>query len=178
MKSKDNSSKRRLNIIDYCVILVLVAVIALVAWKKFGGSGETAAPDEDTSVNFLAAATGGDPDGESTGTRTVRIQVLCSENPLASVQFLQASADKQIVYNGKALNAYITDIELLPSYISEGFASETRTDSLITIEAEAEFTSTGVFIDQQQIYVGAGFPVKTALVYLNGTVTNLEVLDD
>ena len=38
MKSKENHSRKKLNIVDYCVIVLLVAVLALVGWKKFGGN--------------------------------------------------------------------------------------------------------------------------------------------
>ena len=176
MKSKENHSRKKLNIVDYCVIVLLVAVLALVGWKKFESSPAESTASGPNPISDLIE----DPSAASAAevTRRIRFDVLCSDNPTESVQFLIDSQNKQLNYDGKIIDASITNVELIPHYISEGFASPVRTDSRITIEAEAVFSAQGIYVDTQRLSVGASFAIRTSLVYLNGTVLNMEVLDD
>lgn len=176
MKSKENHSRKRLNIVDYCVIVLLVAVLALVGWRKFGSKP---VESTDSAQNPIADLVGDPAAADSKEEiRKIRFSVLCSDNPIESVEFLIDSKNKQLSYDGKTIEANITDIEPLPHYISEGFASPYRTDSRITIEAEATFNVQGIYVGTQRLYVGAAFSIRTSLVYLSGTVLTMEVLDD
>ncbi|MBX3249773.1 MAG: hypothetical protein KF901_21530 [Myxococcales bacterium] len=47
------ADQRGLSTVEYIVILVLIAVIAIIAWKQFGESVEYHVRDSTTQVNHL-----------------------------------------------------------------------------------------------------------------------------
>ncbi len=156
--------KRRFNVIDVIVIVILVAALAFAGYKLLNrGSGEIG-------------------DADALSAPNIRFTVLCDDIDAALADnifdLLEAepmniggtTVESTRLYNSnKLVDAQIVGIERV-----EG--AEGTKDLILTVEANATATPGAFSVVTQEIRVGKDYIVKTIAVEITGQILSLELL--
>ncbi len=165
---------KKLNIIDYLVIIVLVAAIALIAYTFLKPEASENSAAEGLGLTAL-------PDANC------RFTVLCSDlNPELAQNLIEiyngesriadgvAISPKRIYNSERFLNGQITDIEIVDEVQSP---DGTKTVSLlVTVEATVDLSAPSRMLGYQLVCVGSSYNVKTIDLYVEGTIIDVETL--
>lgn len=137
----------KLNLIDLLVILLLLAAAFAAVWKLGGKKAASAIADTGRSVTY---------------------SVLIEDVPLPVAEFAQTQTGCPLVNNGKVLSATIQSA-------ANGDILEGHTDLVLTIDADAVFSSNVYVVGTQDVRVGYEYIVKTSELELTGIISALEV---
>lgn len=171
MNTETNPRKTKFNLVDVAVILILVLVIAAVAWKVVGAksNADEEAATLDKSVFDQAPH--------------VVYTVECP-NVLASVAEAAKDCEQlQLMTNGKAADGYVTGMTFTPKKEAVLAADGTQTTvedptvgtAVFTIEAMVDEKNGIYSAGGQELRVGKGYIVKTYDFEITGYISSLEI---
>lgn len=166
MKIVDEKGKLfgKLNIIDFLVIILLVAALALVGYKLLGNGGGGAGG---TQITYTVVVRGVDPATYD-----------------SVKQYVSAEGGDQLMANGELLNGYITDVQSAPHTSNAKVTSNENgqkveimldantVDLTFTIRANISNTTINE-VGTQEVRIGKTHIVKTVhFEFANGTITD------
>ena len=157
-------SKRKLNIIDVIVIVLLVAALAFAGYKLLNRGNEALS------------------DADALSAPNVRFTVLCNdldptmaENILASLASEPMSIGGSTVEMTRLYNSNkLVDAQVVAYAAVDG--ADGTTDLLLTVEANATATPGAFSVVTQEIRIGKDYIVKTVGVEITGQILSLEKL--
>lgn len=159
-----SEKKRRFNIIDVIVIVILVAALAFAGYKLLNrGSGELS-------------------DADALSAPNVRFTVLCNDlDPTLAQNILDSLAAEPMEIGGSTVEMTrlynsnkLVDAQVVAYEASEG--TEGTMDLLLTVEANATATPGAYSVVTQEIRIGKDYIVKTIAVEITGQILSLEKL--
>ena len=162
-------TKRKWNIVDVVIVLVVVALLAFGVWKLIGGRGGTS-NDNTTGITY-----------------TVKVYGLEQE----MFQSVQKSAGEELMASTAPVDGKIVKVEQVPSRVYTSLNSFGTTpvrgqvqtgendqlvDAVFTIEANADVDAKGeVFtVGPQEIRVGRSHIVKTEHLEVTGMIITVD----
>ncbi|MBQ3357040.1 MAG: DUF4330 family protein [Oscillospiraceae bacterium] len=161
---EQSGKKRKLNIIDVVVIVVLVAALAFAGYKLLGrDSGELA-------------------DADALSAPNIRFTVLCNDlDPTLAANILDSLAAEPLSIGGSTVERTrlynsnkLVDAQVVAFEAVDG--AEGTTDLLLTVEANATATPGAYSVVTQEIRIGKDYIVKTIGVEITGQILSLETL--
>ena len=154
---KDGKLFGKLNVIDLLVILIAVVVVVAVGLKLTGHTGRN---NEDKGVDVVYTVK----------TPGVEPEVAQSVQAFITAAQTQGQPGDQLMANGNMVNAYVTQVESVPSQshleLTWGENNEVKAaaadkvDLIFTIVGKAEDTITSK-VGSQEVRVGRPHIVKT-----------------
>lgn len=183
---EQKKTRKKLNIIDWIVILLLIAVVVFLVIRGVGLYRAAKVLEEPKEQNENARLM---PDDFEPN---FRFTVLCKEvdNELASQ--ITASEFRRLYSTYNLLDAYISEITQKPSVLLSvnNFGKElqtqssTRSDLILTVDAQIDLANPDTVIDgnfnplvsSQEVRLGKIYSIKTMAFELTGTVTGMEIL--
>lgn len=141
----------KLNLIDLLVVLLIVAVIFVAAWKLGGSRAAEAVTSEHYTVEYT---------------------VLFEDVPLDVCGFARGQIDAQLTNSGKLVDAHITAVTTAPG------ADEAHQTLYVTIAGDADFSGYVYKVGAQEVRVGYEYIVKTSELELTGIISAMEVTHD
>lgn len=161
---EQSQKKRKLNIIDIIVIVLLVGALVFAGYKLLNrDSGELAEADALTAPN-------------------IRFTVLCNDidatmaqNILDSLSAEPMSIGGTTVPMTRLYNSNkLVDAQIVAFEAAEG--AEGTSDLFLTVEANATATPGAYSVVTQEIRIGKDYIVKTVGVEITGQILSLEKL--
>lgn len=180
MSATENTKKpgKRFNIVDALVLLLVVLLIAGVAWKL---TGATRSANEAASVNEIVKNFDELPH--------VRFTVNCYSVPVETAEVLLRCEDTQL-YNGDLeLAGFVTDCTTKPTVHiytdADGNACtvENPDTCIVTFTAEGYFDREAAeedgnyMLGTQELRIGKGYIIKTRSFELSGSITGMEIVN-
>jgi len=162
---KQSEQKRKLNVIDVIVIVILVAALAFVGYKLLNrDSGELG-------------------DADALSAPNIRFTVLCDDIDEAMAQnILDSLAGAPMEIGGTTVDMHrlynsnkLVDAQIVGCEPRKGAAEGTK-DLLLTVEANATATPGAYSVVTQEIRIGKDYIVKTVAVEITGQILSLEKL--
>ena len=159
-----SEKKRKLNIIDIIVIVILLAALAFAGYKLLNrGSGELS-------------------DADALSAPNIRFTVLCDDVDATMAQnILDSLAGEPMEIGGTTVpmtrlynSNKLVDAQVVAYEAAEG--TEGTTDLLLTVEANATATPGAYSVVTQEIRIGKDYIVKTIAVEITGQILSLEKL--
>jgi len=159
-----SEKKRRFNIIDVIVIVILVAVLAFAAYKLLNRGGEALG------------------DADALSAPNIRFTVLCddvdatmAENIFNSLSEKPMSIGGTTVEMTRLYNSNkLVDAQIVSYELKD--AEDGPRDLLLTVEANATATPGAYSVVTQEIRIGKDYIVKTVAVEITGQILSLEKL--
>ena len=155
---------RKFNLVDFIVILLVLIIVAAVAWKAVT-AGRTAA--EERAKAEMAAAYESAPH--------LVYKVVCTDIPQEVAEACRQQMDlpmedRQLMSNGKSVEGYITDCRYEPA--------ESGCTLYFTIEVIPDEKDGIYSVGSQEVRVGKGHIVKTYNIETSGWVYEMEAPAD
>lgn len=156
--------KKKLNIVDWIVLVLVVVVVAALGWKLIGVKKTADAEAKAAAEQSFEAA------------EHLTYQVVVADVPEAVAQACLAQAelpmaDRQLMANGKPVEGYLMDM-----------TAEEAEDGTYTLIATVEASiveADGIYsVGTQEIRVGKTHILKTYKLELNGQIADVEVPGD
>lgn len=160
-----SQKKRKLNVIDFIVIGILVAALAFAAYMLLNRGGDK--NEAITNADALSAP-------------NLRYTVLCEDlDPVLAQNIIDTLSAKPMEVNGTTVemtrifnkNA-LADAQIVAYEAVEG--AEGKSNVLLTIEANAEETLGAYAVKLQEIRVGKSHVVKTVGIEIEGVILSME----
>lgn len=154
--------KKKLNMIDWIVIVLVVIVVAALGWKLIGVKKTADAEAKAAAEQSFEAA------------EHLTYQVVVTDVPedVAQACIAQADlpmADRQLMANGKPVEGYLMDIT--GKQEADGSYTLTATVEASIVEKDAGIYSVGT----QEVRVGKSHILKTYNLELDGHISFMEV---
>lgn len=161
---EQSGKRRKLNIIDILVIVILVAAVAFAAYK-FLNRGSEALSDAgaltEPNIRFTVLCDDVDP------TLAENILTSLSGKPMS---IGGTTVEMTRLYNSnKLVDAQVISYEIVPG-------AEGTSDVLLTVEANATATPGAYSVVTQEIRIGKAYIVKTIGIETEGVILSMETL--
>lgn len=185
MKEKQSEAKRfRFNIIDVLVIAVLIAIVVILVIK-------VSAAKSDVSADSIVAEepiSGPDQDFQP------NLEFVCVAESLQRevAEEIAAQTANRVYNSNKLLDAYVTDVQLEPCYVTAVSADGTAytvedaryVNVRFTVQTAASGSTASVsgnfnpILGAVEIRVGKGYTLKTMAYEIPTTITSMEALNN
>lgn len=188
MKDREKP-RRRLNIIDLIVIVLLLAATAFLIFRGISFYQATQVlevENKDTNENARAM-----PDGF---TPNVRVTMVCRQVDLKLAERIETAEFLRIYSNFSLQDAYISEIRLKPSEVAVVNAqgkttitrSKTTVDIYFTVDAQVDLANPDAVIEgnfnpmigSTEMRVGKSYVLKTMELEVTTQITDVEILYD
>lgn len=176
---RNEMPKKKFNVVDAAIIVIVVLLIAGVAWKLFSASQ---AATEEANQNEQIEAYEELPH--------ILYTVECLSVPTGAVENIE-NTDKLQLFNGEQLlAAYITDCtsepltDLVTNADGTSYTVENQRLSKMTFTVEAvydqeTFDKNNIYkVGTQELRLGKSYILKTETIELTGYVTSMEAVNE
>lgn len=163
---KQSGKSKKLNVVDYIIIAVLVAAVALVCVRLISKHNDTTPEVEEPSepnMRFTVMVPEVDPD------LAANIEASLDSDPMEVEDEEEPIDMTQIFNSNKYFAAHIVSHETKPD-------KDDTVALYFTIEAATEATNGVHLVGTQEVRIGKGYIVKTLGIEITGLVTSLENL--
>ena len=159
-----SEKKRKFNVIDVIVIVILVAALAFAGYKLLNRGSEELG------------------DADALSAPNIRFTVLCNDIDATMAQnILDSLAAEPLSIGGSTVERTrlynsnkLVDAQIVAFEAVDG--AEGTTDLLLTVEANATATPGAYSVVTQEIRIGKDYIVKTVGVEITGQILSLEKL--
>lgn len=190
MKLKDREkSRKRINIIDVIVIVLLLAAVAFLVFRGidlYRATQVLEVENKDTNENARAMPENFNPN--------IRVTLVSKEVDLKLAQRIKTAEFLRIYNTFSLLDAYISKIELKPSELAAVNAqgkttitkSKTKVDIYFTVDAQVDLSNPDAVIEGNfnpmiggtEMRVGKSYVLKTMEIEIATQITDVEILYD
>lgn len=174
-----------MNIIDIIVIVLILAAIGFLIYRGvslYKATQVLEVENKNTNENARTMPENFMPN--------LRVTMVCKSVDEAMAERVASSEFLRLYNNYALLDAYISNIEIVPSEVEndEGkpFKSSTRVDIIFTVDAKVDLVNPDSVIEgnfnpvigNMELRIGKTYPLKTMEIEVNTVITDMEILYD